>query len=132
MPHDSPCPCDGPGWCEEYKRRLSASQYRICTGQTSKLTPAQCASYRELWRSLAAGQKPKPTKEGKPLTDDEKRSLFGDAADDPTLLGNRIAALTAAIGIPTCGGCGKRKAWLNKAHAWLREQFTADAGALAV
>lgn len=40
--------------------------------------------------------------------------------DDPTLLGNRIAALTTALGIPPCGGCKQRKAWLNKAHKWLR------------
>lgn len=35
------------------------------------------------------------------------------------LLGDLIAAMTTAIGIPPCGGCEKRKAWLNKAHAWL-------------
>jgi hypothetical protein len=39
---------------------------------------------------------------------------------DPTLLGNRIAALTEAIGLPACGGCHRRKNWLNRAHAWLR------------
>lgn len=42
--------------------------------------------------------------------------------EDPTLLGNRIAALTAAIGWPPCGGCTKRKNWLNAAHDWLRGQ----------
>lgn len=52
------------------------------------------------------------------LDDKEKAALFPDA--DPTLLGNRIAALTTAIGIPPCGGCNKRKAWINKAHAWVR------------
>ena len=39
---------------------------------------------------------------------------------DPTLLGNRIEALTKAIGIPPCGGCASRRDWLNRAHAWLR------------
>jgi len=39
---------------------------------------------------------------------------------DPTLLGNRIAALTSAVGIPPCGSCGKRKGWLNRAHQWIR------------
>jgi hypothetical protein len=39
---------------------------------------------------------------------------------DPTLLGNRLEALIAAIGIPPCGGCGSRRDWLNRAHAWLR------------
>lgn len=52
------------------------------------------------------------------LTAEETESLFG--ASDPTLVGNRIAALTKAIGIPPCGGCESRQAWLNKAHAWLR------------
>ncbi len=40
--------------------------------------------------------------------------------EDPTLLGNRIKALTTALGIPTCGGCEARRDYLNKAHAWLR------------
>ena len=39
---------------------------------------------------------------------------------DPTLIGNRLAALTTAIGIPPCGGCGQRQEWLNRAHLWLR------------
>lgn len=39
---------------------------------------------------------------------------------DPTLLGNRIEALTKAIGIPPCGGCADRRDWLNRAHASLR------------
>jgi hypothetical protein len=50
----------------------------------------------------------------------ESKELFGDG--DPTLWGNQIAALTKAIGIPPCGGCEKRRQWLNKAHAWLRGQ----------
>ena len=54
-----------------------------------------------------------------PFTTEEVESLF-DGESDPTLLGNRIAALTTALGIPPCGGCAKRKAWLNKAHLWLR------------
>lgn len=50
----------------------------------------------------------------------EVAALFPD--EDPTLLGNRIKAMTAAIGIPTCGGCEKRRQWLNAAHAWWRKQ----------
>jgi hypothetical protein len=56
------------------------------------------------------------------LTADEHHELFGSG--DPSLLGNRIAALTSALGIPPCGGCGQRAAWLNKAHKWLREQLS--------
>lgn len=54
------------------------------------------------------------------LTRAETSDLFRGEADDPALLGNRIAALTSAIGLPPCGGCEVRKAWLNKAHAWVR------------
>jgi hypothetical protein len=55
-----------------------------------------------------------------PLRADEASKLFPD--EDQTLLGNRIKALTDALGIPPCGGCEKRRQWLNKAHAWLRGQ----------
>jgi hypothetical protein len=53
-----------------------------------------------------------------PLNDSTVKELFGDS--DPMLLGNRIAALTTALGIPPCGGCSKRQEWLNAAHRWLR------------
>jgi hypothetical protein len=36
------------------------------------------------------------------------------------LIGDAIAAMTKAIGIPPCGGCEKRRVWLNKAHAWVK------------
>lgn len=35
------------------------------------------------------------------------------------LIGDRLAELFAAIGLPECGGCEKRKQWLNAAHRWL-------------
>lgn len=35
------------------------------------------------------------------------------------LVGDRIKQLTDALGIPQCGGCKARQAWLNKAHAWV-------------
>ena len=54
------------------------------------------------------------------LTASEVKELFPD--EDPTLIGNRIAALTAALGIPTCGGCDKRRQWMNKAHLWLKSK----------
>jgi len=56
------------------------------------------------------------------LSPQETEELFGDT--DPTLLGERIASLTSALGIPPCGGCEKRRAWLNKAHAWLRGKIS--------
>jgi hypothetical protein len=53
-----------------------------------------------------------------PLTASELSELF--PGEDPTLLGNRIKALTDALGIPACGGCERRRRWINDAHAWLR------------
>jgi hypothetical protein len=54
------------------------------------------------------------------LTDAEVKELFPDETD-PTLIGNRIKALTEALGIPHCGGCDARRKWLNAAHEKLRE-----------
>lgn len=53
------------------------------------------------------------------LTDAEITELFPD--EDPTLLGNRIKAMTEALGIPACGGCEARRRWLNSAHEWVRK-----------
>lgn len=53
------------------------------------------------------------------LTDAEVAELL-PGESDPTLIGNRIAALTTALGIPPCGACNARKEWLNAAHKWLR------------
>lgn len=53
------------------------------------------------------------------LRDSEIAELFPDSTDR-TLIGNRIAAMTEALGIPPCGGCDKRRKWMNRAHAWLR------------
>lgn len=39
---------------------------------------------------------------------------------DPTLVGNRLESLFKDVGVPPCGGCGKRRDWLNVAHLWLR------------
>jgi len=55
------------------------------------------------------------------LSDAEVTELFPN--EDPTLIGNRIKALTEALGIPTCGGCEKRRQYLNRAHEWLRSHI---------
>jgi|GEM_PF-5463916 len=54
------------------------------------------------------------------LDDGERTKLFDNS--DPSLIGNRFAAITSALGFPPCGKCEARKKWLNKAHAWLRGQ----------
>jgi hypothetical protein len=61
---------------------------------------------------------PPPPIAPKPLTDSEITELF--PGEDPTLLGNRIKALTDRFGIPPCAGCGKRQKWINDVHEWLR------------
>jgi hypothetical protein len=75
--------------------------------------------YTTLW-SKTEYLPPPVGQKSSPITTEEAIDLFGSDAEDPTLLGNRIAALTEAIGIPPCSGCSKRKEWLNRAHAWLR------------
>jgi hypothetical protein len=35
------------------------------------------------------------------------------------LIGDVIAALTKAVGIPPCGACDARRVWLNSAQQWL-------------
>ena len=75
------------------------------------------ARYAKLWNDVPSSPR-KPRSNQTPLHDAEIKELFGDA--DETLLGNRIAALTTALGFPPCGGCGQRREWLNRAHQWLR------------
>lgn len=65
---------------------------------------------------------PKPTIE-QALKSDERTQLEAAAKESGLLLGDAIAALTTAIGIPPCGGCEKRKQWLNAAHRWFRDRL---------
>ena len=54
------------------------------------------------------------------LPADTRDEFTAQATARGMLLGDYIAAMTKAIGIPTCGGCEKRRQWLNRVHAWLR------------
>jgi len=67
----------------------------------------------------AGGKMPPPAKA---FTDAELSELFPN--DDPTLWGNRIKAVTDAIGFPPCGGCDTRRRWINAAHEWVRRNVT--------
>ena len=40
------------------------------------------------------------------------------------LAGDIVATVTAAFGIPPCGGCEKRRQWMNRVHQWIRDQIT--------
>ncbi len=107
-------------------------------------TPELAEGYRSMRRYCAANGKDVPTMETMDswicdqnpqlcsdgsrqigleigLSESEIKGLI--AGSDPTLIGNRIAALTSALGIPPCGSCGARQEWLNKAHEWLRKQL---------
>lgn len=97
--------------------------WRICRGEV--LTPEKCEAYRENWLRL---------KDGKP--DASMQEALGREVstfiqtDDPTLIGNVLERLFAAVGAPPCGGCESRKAWLNKAHQWLRSTFPPPSGTM--
>lgn len=91
----------------KYRAILDKRAAKPCPKHGTK--PPIQASARRVARTKAEPQK---------LKDKDIAELF--PGEDPTLLGNRIAAMTAAIGIPACGGCTARKNWLNQAHAWLR------------
>ena len=64
---------------------------------------------------------PRPIALAPTLTPAEVAELFPN--EDPTLLGNRIKALTEAVGIPACGGCDKRREYINRCHQWLRSRL---------
>lgn len=49
----------------------------------------------------------------------ERAAFAAAAAKEGMLLGDYIAAMTTAIGIPPCGGCEQRKKWVNAAHRWV-------------
>src|SRR5687768_8983687 len=110
------CNCPAPGICETFGKVQSERHWQICRGEV--LTPQKCEAYRVNWANLRDNGRPKPG-ERPILSDAEVAELLPDLSD-PTLIGNRIAALTTAIGIPPCAGCETRKTWMNKAHAWLR------------
>ncbi len=106
-----PCACPLAGYCQRHATYKTAHLYKRC--QTNE-------KFRKFWdervlsrgadteMNLASYQTPTP------------EELLPEA--DRKLLGDRVADLLAAIGIPECRGCGKRKEWLNKAHAWIMNQ----------
>ena len=53
----------------------------------------------------------------------EPDKIKAEAKSRGMLVGDVIAAMTKAVGIPPCGGCESRRVWLNKAHEWVRGWF---------
>jgi hypothetical protein len=51
------------------------------------------------------------------ITADRQAEITAAVESSGQHVGDWIAALTKSLGIPTCGGCEKRKEWLNSAHA---------------
>lgn len=109
------CKCLKPGFCETFKRIQPARNFQICRGEV--LTPEACEVYRKNWEAMASGRQSPPPPNAV-LSDREIAEIF--SGEDPTLLGNRIKAMTDALGIPPCGGCEVRKKWINDAHQWWR------------
>ena len=68
------CICPVAGYCERYKRTMPEPHWRICQGQTTKLTPEQCEAYRQLWLSKAGT--PKPPRPKKEPVGDELAKIF--------------------------------------------------------
>ena len=85
-----------------------------------RMLPLGCKHCQLACHEVQANPDWRPS-ESASLPDDELAELF----PDPTLIGDRLAKLTSALGIPPCGGCGHRCDWLNRAHLWLQNQFTA-------
>jgi hypothetical protein len=105
-----------------------------CNTMTLDHTTGTCVGWPETIEVCCADEPlmmmaaPGAAKEPAPILSlEETESLFGaSGADDPTLLGNRIAALTKAVGFPPCGKCNARKVWLNRAHQWVRDSFKSN------
>lgn len=92
-----PCPAAGAAyWCNTCRQAIEPDTVREC-----------------------AGPPPEPAQQ--PLDATELQTIFG--VDNPDLLGNKIAALTTALGIPPCAGCNGRQDWVNRAHAWVLEHL---------
>jgi hypothetical protein len=58
----------------------------------------------------------------------EPAKLETEAANRGVLIGDVIASMTKAIGVPPCGGCEQRRQWLNAAHSWARDWLAGSGG----
>jgi adenine/guanine phosphoribosyltransferase-like PRPP-binding protein len=90
------CQCESPGQCPVFKRRMTPLQHATCNGTREGLTPEARRYFVTAWLAAA------------------------EPDEDPTLLGNQVAAAAKRLGIPHCGGCEDRRQLLNRAHLWLR------------
>lgn len=112
------CECSDVGWCARYRRHTSDRSLSICRSEV--MTPEACETYRQHWAALANGNPITQPSYTNGLSDAELTELFPN--EDATLIGNRIKAMTEALGIPTCAGCNTRRKWINDAHEWWRRQ----------
>lgn len=90
------CQCPLAGQCPVLKRTMTPRQHAVCNGTREGLTEAERFDYLAHWLAAAMPD------------------------DDPSLLGNQIAAWAQRLGIPHCGGCEDRRQFFNWAHQWLR------------
>lgn len=108
----NPCECEGPGFCQRYKKKQSERHFQICKGEV--LTPEKCEVYRKNWAKLA-----EVGVEGLML---EKARKVGNAAKEwieagrpvrPAEERNALIAICSACpmlmklaGFYRCGSCG--------------------------
>jgi|GEM_PF-6908569 Orotate phosphoribosyltransferase len=89
------CQCPAAGQCSLLKRRMSPRQHAVCNGTLEGLTESDRLTYLSHWMADAID-------------------------DDPSLIGNQLAAFTKRLGIPHCKGCEQHRLSLNRIHRWLR------------
>ncbi len=113
------------GDCAAIPRLHEWREWLLVIGETFGLDRAASIVWFIRWRLRGSPLEELPPKVPSPqialpmVTPSEIAELF-PGNEDPSLVGNRIKALIAAIGIPACGGCEARRQWMNKAHEWLR------------
>lgn len=91
--------------------------------------PVRCACGRRYTAPGQLSEEPPKARRAAPAIRVPKEIIVAaeaEALKRGLLAGDMIAALTTALGIPPCGGCERRKEWLNRAHAWLRGDPTGD------
>jgi hypothetical protein len=115
------CECPLAGFCNNAGRNVQPAIHKIC----QQATPAQRESLMDGLRktvkkpitTVETKQAPKPiTLDTLGIHPDQQERIVAVAESRGMLIGDVIAELTAMIGIPQCGGCKKRKEWVNATH----------------
>lgn len=100
------CECQAAGFCPRHKALKVDRDFELCKGLNC--TVEQNRRYWKAWERGAYGNPPVA----------EPKEFVEPPMPAPRArgLGDRVARLTARLGVPPCGGCKDRQAWLN--HVW--------------